>query len=202
MPSMRISISLALLMVGMGISTAGRAADNPPDPQIVSKCESCHGLHGDSATAAVPRLKGQQAAYLQLRLKEFLNPARSTPHATYQMWETASSLGDRIAGQLAQYFASQAPTAAAPKGALAASGEKIYRQGIGSVVPACQTCHGASGEGRGTAPRLAGQHGEYLETQMGAFMLQLRVSPDMNRHAWHMEPDQFKAVAAFLSGAQ
>ena len=202
MPGMRISLSLALLMFGMVFATDGQAAANAPDPQILSKCESCHGLHGASTSATVPRLNGQQANYIKLRLKQFLNPARSTPHATYQMWETASNLGDRTADQLAQYFAAQAPTAAVPKGGLAASGEKIYRQGIGSAVPACQSCHGDSGEGRGAAPRLAGQHGEYLEQQMGAFMLQLRVSPDMNRHAWHMEPDQFKALAAYLSGPQ
>lgn len=187
------------LLIGIACSARVLAADKALDPQLIAKCESCHGPHGNSVSATVPRLNGQQSAYLSLRLKEFLDPARSTPHATYQMWETATNLGDRIAQDLAQYFASQTPTPAAPAGSLAAKGEKIYREGIGSDVPACQSCHGASGEGQGMVPRVAGQHGEYFEQQMNSFMLQVRVSSEMNRHTWHMEPDQFQALRAYLS---
>lgn len=66
-------------------------------------------------------------------------------------------------------------------------------------VPACQSCHGPAGEGHASAPRLAGQRGDYLEEQLSAFMLQMRVSSEMNRHAWHMDPDQFRALRAYLS---
>ena len=175
------------------------AADASPDPAIVTKCESCHGKGGLSKDSLTPRLNGQQRDYLILRLKEFADPTRNTPHATYQMWETATSVGQRMATDIAAYFARQAPTATKPAGALAMAGEKIYRQGSGSQIPACQQCHGSAGEGAGTVPRLAGQHAAYLEQQMSAFMLGVRVSTPMNKHAWHMNPDQFKALSAYLS---
>lgn len=175
------------------------AAEPAPDPAIVTKCESCHGKGGLSKGALTPRLNGQQRDYLILRLKEFADLTRNTPHATYQMWETATSVGQRTATDIAAYFARQTPTAASPAGALAMAGEKIYRQGSGSQIPACQQCHGPAAEGAGAVPRLAGQRPAYLEQQMSAFMLGVRVSTPMNKHAWHLDPDQFKALSAYLS---
>jgi len=169
------------------------------DTNPVARCETCHGVTGDSKTPETPRLNGQRQDYLLLRLKEFADPTRNTPHATYQMWETATSLGDRIAHDIAQYFSEQAPTPLAPSGGLSTVGERIYRQGAGPEIPACQQCHGAAGEGSGIVPRLAGQHAAYLESQLSAFMLGMRVSQPMNKHAWHMSPDQFKALSAYLA---
>lgn len=169
------------------------------DPKIVAGCEGCHGAKGDSKSADVPRLNGQQSAYIALRLKQFLDPTRGSPHATYEMWERSSQLGDRIVDNLSRYFAGQTPTAAAPKGPLAQQGEAIYRNGAGSEVPSCQSCHGARGEGQGAVPRLAGQHGEYLTDQMDALMLTMRVSAPMNHHAWHLRADQIAALSAYLA---
>jgi cytochrome c553 len=194
---MKTKLSIAILLACL--SHAAIAAEAGPDTALVAKCESCHGPGGASRTPETPRLNGQNRDYLLMRLKEFADPTRNTPHATYQMWERATSLGDRVAAGIAAYFAGQPPTQAAPAGALAAAGEKIYRQGVGAQVPACQQCHGAAGEGAGVVPRLAGQHAAYLEQQLSAFMLGVRVSPQMNKHAWHLDPDQFKAISAYLA---
>lgn len=189
---------LPIMVLLTCLAPAAMAAEAGPDSALVAKCESCHGPGGASSSPQTPRLNGQNRDYLLMRLKEFADPTRNTPHATYQMWERATNLGDRVAASIATYFANQAPTAAAPSGALAAAGEKIYRQGAGPQVPACQQCHGAAGEGAGTVPRLAGQHAAYLEQQLSAFMLGLRIGPPM-KHAWHMDPDQFKALSAYLA---
>ncbi len=197
---MRLALFLTALAAGM--STVAAQAAGPmatPDPQLVAKCQTCHGPDGKGATPATPRLNGQNADYLFHRLKGFLDPTSGTPHATEHMWQTATDLSDRTATELVRFFAAQPATPADPKMPLAARGEKIYRQGIVGDVPACESCHGPAGEGRAGAPRLAGQRGDYLEEQLNAFMLQMRVSSDMNRHAWHMEPDQFRALRAYLS---
>ena len=175
------------------------SVDAASNPGLVAKCENCHGPRGDSKIQETPRLNGQLQSYLLLRLREFADPTRNTPHATYQMWETATSLGERLANDITQYFASQTPTPATPTGVSSAAGEKIYRQGAGPEIPACQQCHGPAGEGSGIAPRLAGQHAAYIEGQLSAFNLGVRVSKPMNNHAWHMSTDQFKALAAFLA---
>lgn len=187
------------LLAAMGLCESSWAAPAGIDPQILSQCEGCHGPHGDSKSDRIPRLNGQHSAYIVLRLKQFLDPTRGSPHATNQMWERAGTLGNRTTASLANYFAIQTPTPAAPKGALAQKGETIYRLGSGSQVPACQSCHGAQGAGRGVVPRLAGQHGEYLSQQMDFLMLGLRVSAPMNRHAWHLSAEQIAALTAYLA---
>jgi cytochrome c553 len=203
MASMRTTVFLILLlgvMPGAAVQAAVPAVNL--DPQLIAKCQDCHGPAGGKATSATPRLNGQDAGYLFRRLTEFRDPTRGSPHAAEHMWETATNLADHTAAELARYFAAQPATPAAPKMPLATRGGKIYRLGIVGDVPACQSCHGPAGEGRESAPRLAGQRGDYLEEQLSAFMLQLRVSSDMNRHAWHMEPDQFRALRAYLSNDQ
>jgi len=189
----------SIFCLAMALSFPAHAAGNAPDPATVAKCESCHGLHGDSKSGGTPRLNGQQAAYLQSRLKELQNPTRGTPRATNHMWETASNLNDQTAAGLAAYFAQQTATPSAAGGPLAAKGAKLYREGAGANVPACQSCHGVSAEGRGAIPRLAGQHGEYLDLQLGALMLQLRVNETMNHPAMHLGSDQIKALTAYLA---
>jgi cytochrome c553 len=200
---MRITLFLTLVL-GIVFPLGAKAADSAGslDPQLIAKCQECHAPGGSQSTPATPRLNGQDAGYLFRRLNEFLDPTSGTPRATEHMWETATKLGDRTASQLARFFADQPVTPADPKIPLATRGAKIYRLGILGDVPACQSCHGPAGEGREAAPRLAGQRGDYLEEQLSAFMLQMRVSSAMNRHAWHMEPDQFRALRAYLSNDQ
>jgi cytochrome c553 len=195
----KLATGIALVAVAGLWAPVRAATDSGIDPRIVTGCESCHGPQGDSKSADVPRLNGQQSAYIKLRLKQFLDPTRGSPHATYEMWERSSQLGDRITDSLSRYFAGQAATPAAPNGSLAQQGEAIYRHGAGSEIPACQSCHGAEGEGQGAVPRLAGQHGEYLIQQMNALMLTMRVSAPMNHHAWHLKPDQIAALSAYLA---
>jgi cytochrome c553 len=50
------------------------------------------------------------------------------------------------------------------------------------------------------APRLAGQHVDYLELQMRAFALAGRIADPMNHHVWVMTPEQMRAVATYLGG--
>jgi cytochrome c553 len=57
---------------------------------------------------------------------------------------------------------------------------------------------GESGEGRGPAPRLAGQHKAYLSLQLSAFTNAARIADPMNHHVWVMTPAQAEAVAAYL----
>jgi cytochrome c553 len=194
-----LAAGVALAMLAGVWAPALAASDSGVDPQILAGCETCHGAKGDSKPADVPRLNGQQSAYIALRLKQFLDPTRGSPHATYEMWERSSQLGDRITDGLSRYFAGQTPTAAGGRGPLAQQGEAIYRNGAGSDVPSCQSCHGAAGEGKGTVPRLTGQHGEYLTDQMNALMLTMRVSAPMNHHAWHLRADQIAALSAYLA---
>ncbi|MDP2818678.1 MAG: c-type cytochrome [Polaromonas sp.] len=61
-----------------------------------------------------------------------------------------------------------------------ADGAAIAKAGAGAA-PACQTCHGAAGEGvpQGGFPRLAGLGASYMQRQLDAFVAGTRVSSVM-----------------------
>jgi cytochrome c553 len=69
-------------------------------------------------------------------------------------------------------------------------GEKIYRGGIANkAVPACAGCHSPNGAGiPAQYPRLAGQHADYVKTQLTAF-----------RQGDRTNSAQMTAIAAILS---
>ena len=90
-----------------------------------------------------------------------------------------------------------AASAAAPAdpGAIAANG-------LPSGVPACQTCHGARGEGNIPAgfPRLAGAGAGYLAGQLAAFAAGQRQNPVMQPIAAALSTTQQAALARYYAG--
>jgi cytochrome c553 len=192
-------LSLWLVAAVYASSPAFAQDAQPSFSEIAPDCESCHGPKGNSLKVDVPRLNGQPSGYLTKRLFGFLNVTNQTPHATNSMWQKALSLGDPLKIRLADYFAQQAPTLPRP-GPLAARGKAIYERGIPDHdVAACQQCHGSSGEGQGAFPRIAGQHSEYIKTQLWAFNFSLRVHGQMTRTTQMLRSDDIEALASYLS---
>ena len=180
------------------------ACAQPMKPVAAGGCEACHGINGDSKRADVPRLNGQQSAYVIAKLREFQDPALGPPHAHQMMGRTAASFDDVDAAALAEYFSRQTPTQLTGKAPLAQAGRKIFTEGAGPLIPGplippCGTCHGQNGEGKGEVPRIAGQHSQYLNTQLLAFKNGIRVGTPMNVHAWAMTQVQIQALTDYLS---
>ena len=163
-------------------------------------CQNCHGPRGDSVLATFPRLNGQQADYIAAQLKSFRAHIRSDPHAVAYMWGMASQLDDALIADLAKYFAAQPPTLPESGGALAAEGQKIFESGApADGVPPCKACHGARGEGNGVAPRIAGQHADYLKKQLEAFRSTLRENAVMHANTTNMTDREIEAVVSYLA---
>ncbi len=180
------------------VSAVGAMAGaNAMPAKVAATCQSCHGATGDSASRDVPRLNGQQAAYIQSRLRDFLDPTKEDPHATKTMWGVVSNLDRASFAEIASYFASQPATRPSPRARSAGEGAKIFAHGA-SGVPACQACHGAAGQG-GSAPRLAGQHGEYLTNQLERLQLGIRYSSTMHPTLKAITDAQMKAIVAYLA---
>lgn len=178
------------------------AADENNDAirKIVAPCESCHGPAGNSTTRSVPRLNGQKAAYIWQRLSSFRDPSTQAPSAIHAMWDIATHIRPDQVNAIGWYFASQAPTPIGAAGQAAIQGKKIYMEGAGTAVPACQRCHGAHGEGSGAVPRLAGQHADYLSAQLLSFNMRTRYHDKMDNNVGALSQDQIKAVSDFLAG--
>lgn len=179
--------------------TAAWAQGVSAPPELITTCESCHGPGGNGATPSTPRLNGQLSPYIVNRLQELTDLTRNSIHATLAMYDVAH-MKDSLKTAVADYFSHQAPTSARPQsGKLAAIGKALYVSGDPAAgIQACQSCHGANAEGQGNVPRLAGQHRDYLKTQLWNFNFATREHTVMNGNAMKLNPDQIDGLVAYL----
>jgi len=199
---MRIAITTMTYVAAILAATAAvepASSKQAVPAKVMTTCIVCHGLNGDSPAADVPRLNGQQAAYLAARLHSFLYPGSQDPHATAAMWGVVSAIDDATLARLADYYSRQAPTPLNSTGRLAAAGKKLYESGDPAKrIPACQTCHEADAGGHGNIPRLAGQHTTYLRNQIERLRFDLRANEPMHMNAAFLSEEQISALAAYL----
>jgi len=165
-------------------------------------CAACHAVDGNSVAAANPKLAGLNAEYINKQLTEFKSGARKNAI----MSGMVANLTPQDMLNLAAYFSAQQPKPATSKDqALALQGQKIFRGGVmGAGVPACASCHGPQGKGiPAQFPRLAGQHSEYIYTQLNAFRVEGRANDAakmMRTIAAKMTDADMKAVASYIQG--
>ncbi len=163
-------------------------------------CVACHTNDGSRGSPANPILQGQHPEYLAKQLAEF----KSGKRANAIMSGFAATLSEADMKNVAAFYASkQAKPGAAKNPDTVLLGEKIYRGGIAAKqVPACASCHSPNGAGiPAQYPRLAGQHGDYVETQMNGFRAGSRAnSAQMTAIAARMSDKEIKAVSDYIAG--
>jgi cytochrome c553 len=99
----------------------------------------------------------------------------------------------RFAGLMALVYAS---TTAAAASAPAAKPDVARGQQLATTV--CAACHGADGVSAvKDNPILAGQHGDYIASQLAAFKSGARPSPIMQGMAAGLSPEDMQAVGAY-----
>jgi cytochrome c553 len=198
------SIVLAAMMAAPAFANEA-AAPAKPDlarGQEISTtvCGACHTADGSRGLPTNPILQGQHADYLVKQLTEF----KAGKRANAVMSGMAATLSEPDMKSVAAFYASkQAKPGAAKNKDTVALGEKIYRGGIADKqVPACAGCHSPNGAGiPAQYPRIASQHGDYLESQMNAFRAGTRAnSPQMMAIAARMSDAEIKAVTDYIAG--
>tara|TARA_R110001599_G_scaffold64023_4_gene179474 strand:- start:157272 stop:157943 length:672 start_codon:yes stop_codon:yes gene_type:complete len=166
----------------------------------VTACIACHGAAGNSSIAQNPKLAGQHGAYIHKQLMEFKTPSRNSPI----MAGIAKALTEQDIADLVAYMAKQKPSPGAAKNpATVELGKKIYRGGIAEKnVPACAACHSASGAGiPAQFPRLAGQHQEYIATELMKFRSgERKNSEQMTQISSRMSDAEIQAVSDYVAG--
>lgn len=170
-------------------------------------CAACHGSDGNSAQAVNPSLAGQHPEYTYKQLTNFKpQDGRAAERSNPIMAGMVANLSDEDMRNLAAYFAIQKPK---PRSArdpnLVTLGRAIYRGGVmAKGVAACAGCHSPNGVGvPAQFPRLAGQHAEYLESQLRAFRAGERVNDPnqmMRTVAAKLDDREIRAVAEYISG--
>jgi cytochrome c553 len=145
-------------------------------------------------------LSAQHEAYTQKQLVDFKGADRSNPI----MSSIAKGLTDAESKNIAAYLEAQAPKPGAAKNRETIDlGKQIYRGGIAEKkVPACASCHGASGAGiPAQFARLAGQHQEYTAAQLIGFRSGTRKnSAQMTAIAKRLSDEEIQAVSDYIAG--
>ena len=202
-----VSLVAALAATSAFANEPATAPASKGDPKaaesIVNQvCAGCHALDGNSAAAANPKLAGLNSEYLYKQLTEFKSGARKNA----LMSGMVASLSAQDLLNLAAYYSAQQPKPGTSKDKeLALHGQKVYRGGVlGAGVPACASCHGAQGQGIPVQfPRLAGQHSDYIYTQLNDFRVGTRANDGakmMRTIAAKMTDADMKAVASYIQG--
>ncbi len=163
-------------------------------------CVACHALDGTRGISANPILQGQHGEYLVKQLREYKSGARENAI----MKGFASTLTDDDMRHVAAFYASRkAVPGNATNKETVALGERIWRGGIADRnIPACASCHGATGAGiPAQYPRIGGQHVEYTEAQLNAYRAGTRKNnAQMLGVAAKLNDREIKAVADYAAG--
>ncbi len=164
-------------------------------------CEVCHGVaaQGFNGYYPIPRLAGQQIAYIENELQGFVEHKRTNNI----MFNVGHVLSPAMIKALATDFhdLNPKPLGGGPKD-LAPAGEKIFQQGLPDAgVPPCASCHGPEAKGNEQFPRLAGQLYPYLVSQLTNWTNERgeNNSNVMAPIAHNLTQPQIKAVAAYLN---
>ena len=193
-------IILSFLISSTAISET--IAQKTPPKSVANVCAACHGVDGNSAISANPKLSGQHPEYLYKQLTNFKSGAR----ANAVMSGMAGMLSDADMSLVAEYYSKQTLSLGQAKTNGSGSlGEKIYRAGIqANAVPACASCHGPTGDGLPVKyPRLGGQHTEYVLNQLRQFRLGARANDEakvMRTIAAKLTDQEMEAVADYIQG--
>jgi len=164
-------------------------------------CSACHGQDGNSISTNYPKLAGLSAKYTEEQLRSFRDRTRSDKDAVDAMWGWARSLTDQDIKEIGAYYAAQKRTSSEPgPEPLNSKGRTIYEQGMSDKgLPACALCHGAAGEGKDDAPRIAGQHARYLVRQLKVFRsMQRPAAVAMHAIVTPLTDSDIDALAAYL----
>lgn len=200
-----------------GSRSSGAAVGNPEQGERVAevKCVACHQADGNSADPKIPKLAGQNPAYLYWQLWAYKTGARRSDI----MSGIVATLSDSDMADAASFYSWQTIRPDPIKDRrLAAIGERIFFAGVGpGMAPPCAMCHGSPRqEGMpmmgmmrmmmpmmgmmADVPGLNGQHAAYIVDQLNQFASGERRATMMGRIAAMLSETNKKAVAEYISG--
>jgi cytochrome c553 len=160
------SIALVSLLFATLHGGAAFAGESGGLQDKIEYCQICHGQAGQGYRGyeIMPRLAGQQPAYLESQLRDYAAGRR----VNSVMANVARSVPPAMIGAIAAHFrAMNPPPLAGGASGNASLGRTIFANGLPEEnVPACSACHGPDGHGTGQIPRLAGQVPSYLVKTM------------------------------------
>ena len=192
--SWRAAASIAAALLFLPGAKSALAADLEAIKKKAEVCVACHGAEGNSAIPVIPSLAGQPKQFITTQLVMFREGNRKDP----QMSPMAANLANTDINDFGTYFSAQTPVASARVLAAdkAETGKQLTEKNH------CVSCHGPALKGQQHIPRLAGQHAEYLRTQLRGFKAATRFDMDgqMTSAAQALSDADIEILANYLAG--
>ena len=189
-----------IFLLLLGAFSLGQALAGANVEELVAdRCATCHGAQGQSSSPIFPSLAGQNREYLAKQLGDFKAGKRVSDTMAPQVADLSA---DDFSALAAFFSTKPARVNRVADEDLLPVGRYIYAKGNSwSGVPACASCHGATGHGTAQLPRLAGQNGRYLLTQLKEFTQRTRTNDNAAMHmvASRLTEMEAKAVSDYLS---
>jgi len=187
---MRFRVTL-LLSLGLTLSALAGSAQAEGDAvsgkTLAYTCHGCHGIpnyKNAAPTYSVPKLGGQQAAYMAAALKEYASGDRA--HPTMHAHAVSNTEADRA--DMVAFFAGKGPRSAPV---------------VGTPPPAaqvCTSCHGSDGKPLSPDyPNLSGQHADYLVQALHDYKSGKRKNAIMSGLVGSLTDEDMDAIAYFYS---
>ena len=200
---------LLLVFAQMGYSAEGsQSGDAARGKDLSVACSACHGPDGNSVAPTFPKLAGQGERYLVKQLQDIRDGSRPVPTMAGQL----DGKSEQDLADIAAYYAAQSASGGQTDPDLLALGEKVYRAGVAErKVAACSACHSPRGNGNAPAgfPALAGQHADYIATQLRMYRKGYedetgRVNDGdsmiMRTTAFGLSDKEIEAVSSYIAG--
>ncbi len=172
--------AIAAALTGNEELVAAKPGDDEAGAGKAAPCAACHGLDGNSADPANPKLAGQGEWFIARQLMLFKTGVRQNA----VMAPFAAPLSAQDMRDIGAYFENQTGrSGTADEGLVTAPGphlgkklyvvgEQLYRGGdVARGIPACMACHGPTGTGNPASafPRLTGQHAGYTQARLESY---------------------------------
>jgi len=190
------------------VQAAGVKGDAAAGEAKAVTCGACHGVDGNSVVPTFPKLAGLGEKYLLKQMKDIRDGRRPVAVMAGQV----DNMSDQDLADIAAFYDQKARTSEMADEDLVAMGRSIYMSGImDRKVAACSGCHSPTGKGNapGGFPALAGQHADYIATQLTMFRKGYEDpagrtndgdSKIMRTTAFELSDLEIKAVASYASG--
>lgn len=183
----RLTALLSLGLVSVLAGPAHAEGDAARGKVLAYTCHGCHGIPNYKNAApvySVPKLGGQQPAYVEAALKEYASGNRA--HSTMHAHAVSNSEQDRA--DMAAFFAGQgarkAPVVGTPP----------------TVAQVCTACHGTDGRPvTPEYPNLSGQHADYLAQSLRDYKSGKRKNAIMAGIVSSLADKDIEVISAFYA---
>jgi cytochrome c553 len=200
----------ALLSLLVTSNTSASGGDVEAGQAKAATCVACHATDGNSAVPAFPKLAGLGHKYLLKQMKDIRDGRRPVALMAGQV----DNMTDEDLSDIAAFYNAQTRSGGMADPDKVDLGRKVYLAGIAErQVPACSGCHSPTGNGNGPAgyPALAGQHADYIASQLKMFRKGYEdpagrtnggEAKIMRTTAFRMSDMEIEAVASYIAGLQ